>query len=198
MCPVCFNIQQNSVSLSLFFSNSSIHRLMNSFIKVDVLSLLGLSFDKSRVLYIRWFWTSFFEQVVFALGLLVIPSASDVSPGVKRHSRHQISFVLQNLSYSISESHARQTHPYDATPTRSTTWSPQALNAPYPPQPLLDRLFFFFFFFFCALPERELLLPSIVLRSLVREDVFFFLCRKKSRSLTFSPLFLCSLFFSTH
>ena len=45
--------------------------MMNSFIKVDVLSPLGLSFDKSRVLYIRWFWRTVFEQVVFVLVVLV-------------------------------------------------------------------------------------------------------------------------------
>jgi hypothetical protein len=61
--------------------------MMNSFIKVDVLSPLGLSFDKSRVLYIRWFWRTVFEQVVFALVVLVIPSASDVYPLVKRRFR---------------------------------------------------------------------------------------------------------------
>ena len=36
-----------------------------------------------------------------------------------------------DLSHSISESHARQKHPYDATPTRSTTSSVQASAAPY-------------------------------------------------------------------
>ena len=61
--------------------------MMNSFIKVDVLSPLGLSFDKSRVLYIRWFWRTVFEQVVFALVVLAIPSVRDVFPVVKRRFR---------------------------------------------------------------------------------------------------------------
>lgn len=61
--------------------------MMNSFIKVDVLSPLGLSFDKSRVLYIRWFWRTVFEQVVFALVVLAKPSVRDVFPVVKRRFR---------------------------------------------------------------------------------------------------------------
>ena len=101
---------------------------MNSFIKVDVLSPLGLSFDKSRVLYIRWFWRPFFEQVVFALGVLVVPSVSDVIPVLRgafasstkylRQSSwpylaavvtqlsftHQISFFLRrNISRCLSD-----------------------------------------------------------------------------------------------
>ena len=61
--------------------------MMNSFIKVDVLSPLGLSFDKSRVLYIRWFWRTVFEQVVFALGVLEVTSLGDVFPVVTRRFR---------------------------------------------------------------------------------------------------------------
>ena len=61
--------------------------MMNSFIKVDVLSPLGLSFDKSRVLYIRWFWRTVFEQVVFALVVLEVTSAGDIEPVVTRRFR---------------------------------------------------------------------------------------------------------------
>ena len=43
--------------------------------------------DISRVFFVRWFWRPFFEQVVFALGVLVVPSVSDVLPVVKRHFR---------------------------------------------------------------------------------------------------------------
>ena len=39
--------------------------------------------DNESVLFVRRFWTSFFEQVVFALGVLSVPSASDVSPVVR-------------------------------------------------------------------------------------------------------------------
>ena len=43
--------------------------------------------DSESVLFVRRFWTSIFEQVVFALGLLSEPSERDVSPVVKRHFR---------------------------------------------------------------------------------------------------------------
>ena len=44
-------------------------------------------FDKVSVFFVRWFWALFFEQVVFALGVLVVTSVSDVFPVVKRHFR---------------------------------------------------------------------------------------------------------------
>ena len=43
--------------------------------------------DKVSVFFVRWFWALFFEQVVFALALFVVTSASDVLPVVKRHFR---------------------------------------------------------------------------------------------------------------
>ena len=49
--------------------------------------LFGLEFNKPSVFFVRWFRTPFFEQVVYALGVLVIPSGSDVSPVVQRHFR---------------------------------------------------------------------------------------------------------------
>ena len=49
--------------------------------------LFGLEFNNPSVFFVRWFRTPFFEQVVYALGVLVIPSGSDVSPVVQRHFR---------------------------------------------------------------------------------------------------------------
>ncbi|CAL6355627.1 unnamed protein product [Bathycoccus prasinos] len=43
--------------------------------------------DKFSVFFVRWFWAPFFEQIVHALGVLAIPSESDVFPVVKRHFR---------------------------------------------------------------------------------------------------------------
>ena len=44
--------------------------------------------DKASVLFVRWFWAPFFEQVVHALGLLFVTSESDVyTHAVKRHFR---------------------------------------------------------------------------------------------------------------
>ena len=51
------------------------------------LLLFFLVFDKVSVFFVRWFWAPFFEQVVFALGVLVIPSVSDEIPAVKRRFR---------------------------------------------------------------------------------------------------------------
>ena len=42
---------------------------------------------KDSVLFIRWFRAPFFEQVVYALGVLFVTSVSDVLPDVKRHFR---------------------------------------------------------------------------------------------------------------
>ena len=43
--------------------------------------------DKFSVLFVRWFRAPFFVLVVHALGVLVVTSASDVSPVVKRYFR---------------------------------------------------------------------------------------------------------------
>jgi hypothetical protein len=51
------------------------------------LLLFFLVFDEPSVFFVRWFWAPFFEQVVFALGVLVVTSVSDVSPVVKRYFR---------------------------------------------------------------------------------------------------------------
>ena len=61
--------------------------------KISLCPLFFFSFflesdlDEESVFFVRWFWTPFFEQVVFALGVLFVPSASDVLPVVKRHFR---------------------------------------------------------------------------------------------------------------
>lgn len=48
--------------------------------------LTNNSSDKSCVIFVRWFWRAFFEQVVYAIGVLVIPSVSDM-PGMRRYFR---------------------------------------------------------------------------------------------------------------
>ena len=65
-------VGENKISLSpLFF--------FSFFLESDL--------DEESVFFVRWFWTPFFEQVVFALGVLFVPSASDVLSVVKRHFR---------------------------------------------------------------------------------------------------------------
>ena len=61
--------------------------LLLSFAAVLILGISFPIFDKPSVLFVRWFWAPFFSQVVYALGVLVVPSGSDVSPVVKRHFR---------------------------------------------------------------------------------------------------------------
>ena len=69
---VSLKVGENKISLSpLFF--------FSFFLESDL--------DEESVFFVRWFWTPFFEQVVFALGVLFVPSASDVLPVVKRHFR---------------------------------------------------------------------------------------------------------------
>jgi len=59
-----------------------------SFVAVVFLGVhLLLLLDELGVFFVRWFRAPFFEQVVFALGVLVVTSASDVFPVVKRRSR---------------------------------------------------------------------------------------------------------------
>ena len=43
--------------------------------------------DKFSVLLVCWFWTPFFEQVVYAVVVLFVTSVSDVLPVVKRRFR---------------------------------------------------------------------------------------------------------------
>ena len=50
-------------------------------------SIILSPIDKSCVFFVCWFWAPFFEQVVFALGMLFVTSLGDVSPVVKRHFR---------------------------------------------------------------------------------------------------------------
>jgi hypothetical protein len=54
---------------------------------LGVLVLFFPVFDKFSVFFVRWFWAPFFEQVVYAVGLFVVTSESDVLPGVKRRFR---------------------------------------------------------------------------------------------------------------
>ena len=43
--------------------------------------------DNVRVLFVRWFWRPFFEQVIFAVGVFPVTNESDVFPVEKRHFR---------------------------------------------------------------------------------------------------------------
>ena len=58
---------------------------------METVPLLRLSrshtLGKISVLFVRWFWAPFFEQVVYAVGVLFVTSESDESPVVKRHFR---------------------------------------------------------------------------------------------------------------
>ena len=69
----------NEVSLSGISFNRRVLLLLFFFFE--------LPRDISRVFFVRWFRRPFCEQVVYALVVLVIPSASDVSPVSKRHFR---------------------------------------------------------------------------------------------------------------
>ena len=69
-------------SLSLYQSSAGIAA---SILLRALLPFYGL--DNHSVLFVRWFWAPFFEQVVHALGLLVVTSESDALPVVKRRSR---------------------------------------------------------------------------------------------------------------
>ena len=61
------------LSLSLSLNDLSIFSIAVLFLGISLLIL-----DKCSVLFVRWFWAPFFEQVVFAVGLFVVTSASDV------------------------------------------------------------------------------------------------------------------------
>ena len=55
--------------------------------RVLLLFFFELPRDISRVLFVRWFRRPFFEQVVYAVVVLEVTSASDVSPASKGHFR---------------------------------------------------------------------------------------------------------------
>ena len=61
--------------------------LLLSFAAVLILGISFPIFDKPSVLFIRWFLAPFFSQVVKAVGVLVVPSESDVFRVVERHFR---------------------------------------------------------------------------------------------------------------
>ena len=61
------------LSLSLSLNDLSIFSIAVLFLGISLLIL-----DKCSVLFVRWFWAPFFEQVVFAVGLFVVTSVSDV------------------------------------------------------------------------------------------------------------------------
>jgi hypothetical protein len=54
---------------------------------LGVLVLLFHVFDKVSVFFVRWFRAPFFEQVVYAVGVLFVTSGSDVWPVVQRRFR---------------------------------------------------------------------------------------------------------------
>ena len=74
-------ILMKCLSLVSLFDNA----LCNRF--VLLVFFFELFRDISRVLFVRWFRRPFFEQVVYAVVVLVIPSSSDVYPLVKRRFR---------------------------------------------------------------------------------------------------------------
>ena len=71
-------LYQKSICFSAFFSFDAV-----IFLGVHLLLLL----DELNVLFVRWFRAPFFEQVVFAVGVLEVTSGSDEIPVVKRHFR---------------------------------------------------------------------------------------------------------------
>ena len=74
-----------SLSFFLFLSLSlSLNDLPLFSIAVLFLGISLLILDKFSVLFVRWFWAPFFEQVVFAKGVFVVTSVRDVLPEVKR------------------------------------------------------------------------------------------------------------------
>ena len=70
-----------------FVSIEKVYSSVLSSAALNVLALFLADFDKVSVYFVRWFWRPFFEQVVFALGVLVVTSVSDVFPVVKRRFR---------------------------------------------------------------------------------------------------------------
>ena len=69
------------LSLSSYYNRTNFSMETVLLLRLSRSHVLG----KSSVFFVRWFWRPFFEQVVFALGVFVIPSVRDVSPVVKRH-----------------------------------------------------------------------------------------------------------------
>ena len=70
------------LSLSLYQSSAGIAA------SILLRALMPFYFlDNYSVLFVRWFWAPFCEQVVFALGVLVVPSVSDPYHVGKRHFR---------------------------------------------------------------------------------------------------------------
>ena len=61
--------------------------LLLSFAAVLILGISFPIFDKPSVFFVRWFWAPFFSQVVKAVGVLEVSSASDVIEVVKRRFR---------------------------------------------------------------------------------------------------------------
>ena len=58
-----------------------------SFAAILYLEMSGHERNNCSVLFVRRFRAPFFEQVVYALGVLIVTSPSDVSPVVKRRFR---------------------------------------------------------------------------------------------------------------
>ena len=52
--------------------------------------------DDSRVFFVRWFWRPFFEQVVYALGVLVVTSVSDVSQLLRGTFASSTKYLMQS------------------------------------------------------------------------------------------------------
>ena len=69
------------------FSRCSVCPSFSLSLSLSMISQSSQTLDKFSVLFVRRFWAPFFEQVVFAIGVLVVTSESDVSPVVKRRFR---------------------------------------------------------------------------------------------------------------
>ena len=66
---------------------SSIDQSRVYLFSVAAVLLSGHERNNCSVLFVRRFRAPFFEQVVYALGVLIVTSPSDVSPVVKRRFR---------------------------------------------------------------------------------------------------------------
>ena len=65
------------------------------------------SFDKSSVFFVRWFWRPFFEQVVFALGVLVVTSEAMYRQSLRGTFASSTKYLRQSSRpYACSVSHA--------------------------------------------------------------------------------------------
>ena len=58
-------------------------------------------FDKVSVFFVRWFWAPFFEQVVFALGVLVVTSVSDCFQSLRGTFASSTKYLRQSSGQTL-------------------------------------------------------------------------------------------------